>query len=657
MTERISSPKKALIVVMPWAIPHFPALGPALVRSILIQHGIECDILYGNLLFSRLLQADTFIERELSKVPICELAFTPYYFGTDKDKAARDLQAYVTGIAVNPSAIADDAFAFVVEKAGECIDVLSSDVPWEDYDVVGFSVMMQQTVAALALAKRIKARSPSTTIVFGGPNTARPMGLEMIRIFPEIDYILEGEVDATIAKLFSHIRSGVKDKIKLQGLLYRDEAGKVVDVGGVGSPFHDLNSLPYPDYLPFLEQVERHGLTHIDPVMPFETSRGCWWGQKHHCTFCGIDDEFLKYRVKTDARIIDEVLALSARHRRAELFAVDSIINHKSFKTLLPAFEKLREEQGYDFTFFFETKSNLKREHAQIFRRAGVNAVQPGIESFSDHVLKIMDKGTTAAKQIQCMKLLFESDVTVYWNFIFDFPQETEQDYLDLIAAVPFLHHLPALHNEGLVPVQMNRFAPYHNTPDKYGIFDLKAKDYYDLVFPDPAVDRDSLAFYFNFSHGNTGNKRFEELQHGLLDAIELWRKSYRSNSLIQRRGPGFVKIFDKRTLTTGESDETPVVTTLEGSWAALFSHLDEVRLETEIMRRFAHIGTASEITAFLDEMAAKRLVYRSPSGELINLPFLREARLGIPARPSDEAGAATTGRARRPAEIATAAE
>ena len=90
------------------------------------------------------------------------------------------------------------------------------------------------------------------------------------------------------------------------------------------------------------------------------------------------------------------------------------------FGDLLP---KLRET-GYNFRLFFETKANLKREQLQAMREAGVLAIQPGIESFSTPILKLMEKGVTALQNIRLLKWCAEFGILHVWNVIYGFPGE-----------------------------------------------------------------------------------------------------------------------------------------------------------------------------------------------------------------------------------------
>jgi len=44
----------------------------------------------------------------------------------------------------------------------------------------------------------------------------------------------------------------------------------------------------------------------VEPLLLFETSRGCWWGERSHCTFCGLNGLDLAYRAtRCDEPVID----------------------------------------------------------------------------------------------------------------------------------------------------------------------------------------------------------------------------------------------------------------------------------------------------------------------------------------------------------------
>lgn len=613
---------------MPLATPEFPGLGPTLIRSILERDGIACDILYGSLVFSRIAQGDPWVEHQLTKLAASEIIFSPYYFDTTPGAAADYLHEYLRRLSGQPELLSKERVRRLVDMAGRCLDEIDAAVPWERYDIVGFSTMMQQTVASLALARRVKEHHPDIHVVFGGANAASPMGEELLRSFPEIDIVVDGEADAIVTPLVRALRDRPGQQPPVPAVLYRD-AGGAVRRTAPAQPLRALDDLPVPDYAPFFAQMSANGINHVQPYLQIETSRGCWWGQKHHCTFCGIDDLVLQYRSKSSQRVLDEILTLSERHAYVDFFAVDSIIPIDFVRTLLPQIGLLRAHGELDLSFFFESKSNLTRAQMQTFRFGGVNSIQPGIESFSDHVLELMDKGATGARQVQCLKLMAESNVIANWNLIYKNPLETADDYRHQIAAIPFLHHLPPLHGEGLTQMLLNRYAPYHSAPERFGITNIRPLEWYPHVFAREGLDLDALAFYFEYDHPTLEDAELADLHRELGAAIERWRASWREDALVQRRGPGFVEIEDRRVLpgANGRDEVRDEVVVVTGVWAEVFTACDEVTTYSGLVKRFAHRVAEEELQAFLDELHARRLLYRSESGQIVNLPLLLASR------------------------------
>ena len=105
-----------------------------------------------------------------------------------------------------------------------------------------------------------------------------------------------------------------------------------------------------------------------------ETSRGCWWGAKSHCTFCGLNGSTMAFRRKSPSRAIEEIAYLSARWRAPFIQFVDNILDMKYFDTVL---EELAERQ-LPTRFFYEVKANLSRRHSRDgWRRPACAAFSP----------------------------------------------------------------------------------------------------------------------------------------------------------------------------------------------------------------------------------------------------------------------------------------
>src|SRR5262249_4712327 len=149
----------------------------------------------------------------------------------------------------------------------------------------------------------------------------------------------------TLPALVLEIRAragGSLEPVRTPGVAFRGPDGAVQSSGTVEMSTR-LDELPYPDYTAYFEQLARLDLeSAIDPVLYMEGSRGCWWGQKSLCTFCGLNGTTIAFRAKTPERVIDEAKALSARYGISKFWTSDNILDHRAYRTLLPALRDLR---------------------------------------------------------------------------------------------------------------------------------------------------------------------------------------------------------------------------------------------------------------------------------------------------------------------------
>src|SRR3712207_5823960 len=129
----------------------------------------------------------------------------------------------------------------------------------------------------------------------------------------------------------------------------------------------DLDSLPYPDYDDYFAQFGASTLPTVEtPTLAIETSRGCWWGQKHHCTFCGLNGQGMQYRSKSSQRALDELDSLTGRYGVRKVYAVDNILDLKYFDTVLVELAGRPRPPR----LFYETKANLTKDQLRLLARA-----------------------------------------------------------------------------------------------------------------------------------------------------------------------------------------------------------------------------------------------------------------------------------------------
>ena len=260
-------------------------------------------------------------------------------------------------------------------------------------------------------------------------------------LFPWIDYVCSGESDHSFPELLK--RLAAKQSLQgVPGLVYRDNGTSCI--GGPADKVHDLDALPDPDFSEFFEAVNASPLKpKLNPAMLIETARGLLVGSQ--AALHVLRPQWRDHAVpRQDAeRVLAEIERQVARHGIKHFQAVDNIISHDYFKSLLPVLK----ERALGVTFFYEIKSNLRRDQVKLLREAGVLAVQPGIESLSSHVLSLMKKGVTGIQNMALLKWCREYGIEAAWNLLYGFPGETGEDY---DASARYASAIPHLRPPGL---------------------------------------------------------------------------------------------------------------------------------------------------------------------------------------------------------------
>jgi len=489
-----------LFAVVPFQDITRPAIGVSLLQAQAVQEGFSSRILYLNIDLAE--QIGSAAYTRIAEGHPASLVGEWFFADTAFGDTIPPEQEYVSTLL--PEFAEDEEFIPQLLDARkiryEFVEACARKITELRPRVVGFTTTFHQTCACLALARRLKESANPPTIIFGGANCEGEMGLQLLRSFRWIDYVCTGQGDAVFADfLHSLLKEGRQPDIP--GIL-RQGTGAVLSVpAAIG----DMDDLPYPDYSDYFERLDRfsarhdqngQGLRqHIDPTVPVETSRGCWWGAKHHCTFCGLNGGTMAFRSKSPQRAFDEMEFLSRTYGVKRLDCVDNILDMKYVQTLFP---KLIAA-GLELELFYEVKANLRYDQLVTMRAAGVRAIQPGIESFSNEILRLMRKGCTGLQNIQILRWCEELDIKPAWNILGGFPSEAPSEYDRLAEMVPLLVHLtPPL---CYTPVRLDRFSPFFTGPEKFGFSRVRPERAYYYVYPLGTKELQNLAYYFCFDY------------------------------------------------------------------------------------------------------------------------------------------------------------
>ncbi|GHO70221.1 RiPP maturation radical SAM protein 1 [Ktedonobacter sp. SOSP1-52] len=529
--------EQVLFMSMPFASSRRPSLGLSLLQAKLQESSIPSFIWYPFLPFVPKVGTKFYEEIADGKYPsnylLGEWIFAPWLMSDPQDsswdseydeKYLQYLQQPKNWLDVLYSRGIAQEDADTVRHVRQLIPAFFEDtlnaIEWDEIQFVGFTSVFQQHVASLAFARILKERYPHLTIVFGGANVEGPMGRGLLRSFPWIDAVVSGEGENIIIPLVKAVLNK-EDYAHVPGVWTRRT------VASAQVPAVKMDELPYPIFEDFFAQHNVNEIKDsVSPSIMVETSRGCWWGQRSHCTFCGLNGLNMAFRSKSPERALREITELWDRYadRAANVLAVDNILDYRYINTLLPQLAQHPKR----FSLFYETKANLKKQQIANFAEAHIDRVQPGIESLSTHVLKVMRKGVSALNNVQMLKWCHEYGITPYWNILWGFPGEQPEDYAQANEWAKRIFHLrPPV---AFAPVRLDRFSPLFNEAQEFGIKDIKPTLAYEHIFPGLSPqERFDLAYFFDYDYQEKPGSGYTT---DLIQTVRQWTSAHSSATL-----------------------------------------------------------------------------------------------------------------------------
>jgi ribosomal peptide maturation radical SAM protein 1 len=600
------------LVQMPFAATAWPSLGLGLLKAALTRDGVASEVIYLNSPFADRV-GDKIYESLSAGAPdnttlLGEWVFSRALWGAVSTSDETYFHEVLMGRdATHRKNLKVEDVKEAWKQAHVCRDQVEdylesclNTYDWNSYKIVGFTSVFQQHVAGLALAKRLKARYPHLNIVFGGANCEGPMGLGTLRAFPFIDAVCIGEGDtafpAYVAEYLGGLSHEATNVVTRAHLAWIDTHADDALQGAAKTV--DLEALPYPDFDDFFSRCgERAASGGLPLRIIFETSRGCWWGQKNHCTFCGLNGTTMAFRYKSPRRAIDEIQYLLGRYgsHTQEMSASDNIIPYKYFDEFLPEIIRL----DMKLSLFYETKANLRKEQVFAYRDAGMREIQPGIESLDTNILRLMRKGVSGIQNVQLLKWCKELGIAPLWNYLYGFPGEDPGSYDQMADQIESLTHLDPPSGSG--QLRFDRFSPYVSNPEVFGIEDLQPYPAYRYLYPEvPASIRADMAYYFT---GNfPGRDDVSRYTRKIRQAVHNWRQISSESLLAHLDNDDEMLIFDLRI------NRVPRVFALRGLFRKIVASADGVITASQLDLNEEEMRSLPSV---LEELGASGLIFR----------------------------------------------
>lgn len=536
---------KVALISMPFHSIHRPNYAIGILKEIIESKTTAfCDtfnlnILYTNIIKNRFgsINNYTMISEVNPSEMLGEFIFSNFVEGNLKDE---DIYNYIYEIKEYKSVLGIHKKSY---KGKKLIDLINQyievsgvflekcmETDWSVYDMIGFSVTFQQLMPSLALIKLIKEKYPNIKILLGGNTVHDNMGKAIkMRYSDLIDVVCLGEGEEVLVDYINNI-----DELDKSVFLYPKRNT-------------DLDSLPCPNYENYFKDMHKYMEEEIPKCsLTYEFSRGCWWGEKKRCIFCGLNCKSINYRMKNIEKSIKDIEILNnkyGKHCNNRYLITDNIIPHIYYKDL-------KKFKNLNSKFFFEAKSNFTDEsYFNIMKETGFIYVQPGIESLSDNTLKFMNKGVTVLKNLLFLRNCAKYGITPSWNILYGFYNETDDEILEQINIIKKIRHLapPMV----VTKVRLDRYSTYfENFREK-----LKFNGYskvYNSIFRAKSID-ENLCYYFDYNYFNLNNSIIDDLYR----EVQIWkidRKKY-NKIILEKNKKHYYYFSDNQNESINELD------------------------------------------------------------------------------------------------------
>ena len=284
--------------------------------------------------------------------------------------------------------------------------------------LVGVSVAFPgQVQPAWSLAHTLRRYFPEAHVTVGGPALTQML----LR--------LEGErLSRAIAPFHTAVVfEGEHALLELARAVERGEAPS----GLVrGTTIEDMSILPPPDFegLP----LDRYLAPEL--VLPYDPTRGCYWGV---CTFChyGLAEVgTAKYRERPVATVLDHLAAMKRRHGARVFYFSQDVFAPR----VATAIARGIVERGLDVRWGTDMRPerSLTPERCAELVAGGMLSAALGVESAAPRVLSLIDKGIPVEAVRGAVRSLAGAGVAVEAMCFSDFPTETYGEAMQTVRFV-----------------------------------------------------------------------------------------------------------------------------------------------------------------------------------------------------------------------------
>jgi len=342
-------------------------------------------------------------------------------------------------------------------------------IPWiqeESPEIIGFSVTYPtQILQMFALAKLIRTCFPDIHLCAGGAFICR-MALNLSEnscsmLFSYLDSIILYEGESALFNLIQHLKSSSTHHSMDNTILYDRKTNQIHYPSG-HTILENIDNIPPPDY----DGYPLHLYLSPEIVLPYAPTRGCYWNR---CTFChyGASKKgTLQYREKKLEHIISDLDHLSQKYGINHFaFSVD-VIRPKTVLSIAQSI--INNKRDYLWSTDIKIDDFFTEKNCYILKQGGCLSVAIGLESASQRILRLMDKGILPDQAVKCIHNLSNAGIATQVMTFLNFPTETASEAMKTIQFIQ--HHMAHISLFTMGDFIIHEGAKIYQSPQQFGI-------------------------------------------------------------------------------------------------------------------------------------------------------------------------------------------
>jgi len=499
-------------------------------------------------------------------------------------------------------------FSELTTRVKKTTDTFLNRQNWGSFGLLGFSISFCQLTSALYLIKCLKKKFPGLIIVVGGASTSGQAADGLLKSFPEIDVVVNGEGEIPLYKIIEHLRTAAHDLdlAKINGV-----ATRLTDAENIGRTashqMKTLNDLPAPDYDAYFHMLKTFNARKtFFPTLPVEISRGCWWkrtvgsGKLSGCAFCNLNLQWHGYRHKPPSQVASEIDKLTGRYQTLSVAITDNVLPRKGAVEIFKQIGQLNK----DLRLFGEVRATTPWMELKVMRDCGMQKVQIGIEALGSRLLKKLRKGTSAIQNLEIMKNCEALGIENISNLILQFPGSDMRDVTETLRVIEFAMPFYPLK---AVNFWLGMGSPVWQDPKKFGITAVFNHPNWSKLFPETICR--TLPFMIQAYRGDLTYQK--NIWKPVKKKISEWQKQY----MEIHNGPGHLPILsfqdgrDFIIIRQRRFQTEPATHRLVGVSRLIYLFCQKHRSLKTVLAKFPGVPD-DKVLKFLKMMVNKKLMF-----------------------------------------------